>query len=141
MPGSTAGISYPASFTSDYRIPAVDNMHSTLIFLGPKEQVNALAVRQAVSRVLLPSAQYVDVIGTDHFGPEKDVPVLLLEPTTLLNTRYLVERDLARIGVRSPSEFGYRPHVSVDDAVLQDPPDRVLLGRPQIWWGEFAFAL
>jgi len=137
----SVGLWYPAQFLSDYVYAPVPEMHSTIIFLGEipdLEGITAQDILNAVSGIEFPYF-VVDVIGTETFGPDRNVPVLLLDPTNLNVFHVMVEEALDKIGVHSASEFGYRPHVTVSEEIFRAPPSKVFLDKPRLWWGEETF--
>lgn len=80
----------------------------------------------------------VSTIGPEMFGPDKDIPVVKLEPTLLLRAQKSTLRyNLRARGIEDASSYAndaYRPHVT-----LQNPdqkiPESITLGAPQVWWG------
>lgn len=92
------------------------DLHVTLVFLGEAEELPAEAVTAAVAQVareLGPVSGTVGGVGRFSEGPD-GVPVLALpdvQGLTLLRERIVDE--LGHSGVRSPSEHGFLPHMTL----------------------------
>lgn len=140
---NTACLVYPAEFPSHITPPKVERLHSTILYLGdidsdlggtkPEELLDIL------SDVDTNLYQYINVTGKTLFGPESDYPVLTLEATpTLVSLYYSAKNALLKFGIRSPSEWPYAPHISVDEETFRRPssPDWVLLHPPVLWYGD-----
>jgi len=101
----------------------VDDLHCTLVFLGEVEDVDQEAVSEAVAQVALELAALEGAVGgMGEFGETPDgVPVLALpdvQGLTLLRERIVDE--LGHRGVRSPSEHGFLPHMTL---ISKDPAE------------------
>lgn len=140
---NTACIAYPADYPNDRIKPEVEEMHSTIIFLGDIDNDLEGISKQELVDILAPvdtnMFRYVNTTGFELFGPENDIPVVLLkEQDHLIETRESIERVLKAEGIESPSEFGYRPHVTVDMKTYEwrNRPPWVLLWPAQLWYGD-----
>jgi hypothetical protein len=75
----------------------------------------------------------------EMFGPEKDIPVVILEHTYLHKYHDFLTSALAKRGIESASEFkDYRPHVTMSENAAINylvPTDPMLLLPVQLWWG------
>lgn len=85
----------------------------------------------------------VKTTGVEYFGPEKDIPVVTLSTQSLENYRETLERVLAKINVHNVSEFkDFKPHVTISYGPFEgsidslDIPETIVLGAPQLWWGD-----
>lgn len=95
----------------------VEELHCTLVFLGEAADVDEEVVGEAVALVALELGALEGTVGgVGHFGETPDgVPVLALpdvQGLTMLRER--VVDELGERGVRSPSEHGFLPHMTLD---------------------------
>lgn len=101
----------------------VDDLHCTLVFLGEAEGVDAEVTAEAVALVaseLDALAGNVGGLGQFAEGPD-GVPVIALpdvQGLTLLRER--VVDELGERGIRSPSEHGFLPHMTL---LYKDPAE------------------
>src|SRR5690348_7511886 len=106
------GVVMPVFFKGSVLIPKV---HCTLIYLGEQDEVH-------ISRTILDNAvnrlrsqvnpTMVAVKGLAVYGHGK-CTVMELDDRTLKSYRAFLDRELARDGIRSASEYAYRPHVTI----------------------------
>ena len=112
--------------------------HCTIIYLGKVDEVafTEQDVRNAMELMQLGAPGEVPVAGPEMFGPDKDIPVVLLEPVPVLTLAKLaLEAVLLTFGIENASEFkDYKPHVTVPDHD-REIPTTVTLGEPVLWWG------
>jgi 2'-5' RNA ligase len=115
--------------------------HVTALFLGTTDTVDYSKedVERVLGSYLWPA--WVKVTGTDLFGRNKDVPVLKLEHSTLLDrSRIDILTRLNRVGIHASTEFGFNPHVTIAKEAehIQAElfrPREVHLEAPALWWG------
>lgn len=143
---SALGVVMPAHFFRSYWIP---KCHCTLIYLGEHDKVPHVMhqrkmVEAAVARLNLQFRELtVPVKGVELFG-RKDKTVLVLEEWVLKSYRRFIDRELAREGIRSASEFAYRPHITINSHEPSDKPvfpwpnfvvpSHVYISAPELWW-------
>jgi 2'-5' RNA ligase len=104
-----------------------DDLHITLVFLGDVEDVDESAVTEALALIASELAALEGTVGgLGRFSEGPDgVPVIALpdvQGLTLLRERAVDE--LGHRGIRSPSEHGFLPHMTLtyeDPAVDSDP--------------------
>jgi len=140
---SAIGIVMPVYFPGALYIA---DPHCTLLYLGEfgKVDVDRHIVEEATSRLrgqCRPCT--VDVKGLEVFG-HGACTVLTLADLTLKSYRDFLAKELARDGIRSASEYGFRPHVTINKhTVSSEPilpwdgfevPKRVWIDRPTVWW-------
>lgn len=138
---NTACIVYPAQYPDHFTKPSVEELHSTILFLGDIDEdlggIEIEPLMDVLSPVECNYLQYVDVKGWDLFGPDQNIPVLKLDQTPVMTEiRERVEFVLACVGIFSPSQFGYSPHVTIDNETFRTQrfPEWVLLRQPQLWY-------
>lgn len=138
---NTACIVYPAEFPSNYTPPKVKKPHSTILYLGDiDEDLGGRSLDyllKTLSNTDTNYYQYIDVMGKDLFGPDKDYPVLKLDETPLMSRIYSeVKYTLLNVGIVSPSQWDYSPHMTVDAETYnwKNHPDWVLLRPPVLWY-------
>lgn len=143
---SALGVVMPAHFFRSYLIP---KCHCTLIYLGEHDKHPGVmhqrkTVEAAVARLNLQFRELtVPVKGVELFG-RKDKTVLVLDDMVLKSYRKFIDRELARDGIRSASEFAYRPHVTINShEPSKEPvfpwdnfimPNHIYISAPQLWW-------
>lgn len=118
-------------------------LHATALFLGNTDTVDFTKadVEEALGRYLWPA--WVGVTGTDLFGMNKDIPVLLLERrNTMLLAREAIKRKLEKHGIHASTTFAFNPHVTISKEAehVQEAatfaPVLVHLEAPVLWWGD-----
>jgi 2'-5' RNA ligase len=140
MAKSTVGLWWPATFAGSSR---VEDPHCTLIYLGKHEESAGEDLRERLrwwlsgESYLSLAPGYVDITGTATFGPS-DAPVQVLtldKNPTLEHIHDEVVRGLyEELGIVSASEFGWNPHVTVGEALGDNPlPKAVHLGELEVW--------
>lgn len=140
---SAIGIVMPVYFRGASRL--VDP-HCTLVYLGEfgKVDVSRFAVEQATERLRGQCRPcMIDVVGLEVFG-HGTCTVLKLADRTLKSYRDFIDKELARDGIRSGSEYAYNPHVTINKhTVSSEPilpwynfevPNKVWIDRPTVWW-------
>lgn len=143
---SALGVVMPTHFFLSYLIP---KCHCTLIYLGEHDKMPHVmhqrrTVEAAVARLNLQFRELtVPVVGVELFG-RKDKTVLVLDDLVLKSYRKFIDRELARDGIRSASEFAYRPHVTINShEPSAEPvfpwdgfivPKHIYISAPQLWW-------
>lgn len=140
---SAMGIVLPAFFSNSHRI---EDCHATLIYLGEfgSVHVDRKAVELANERLRSQvTPAMIKVTGVEVFG-KGNMTVLILDDFVLKSYRHFIDRELARDGIRSASEYAYRPHVTINkhtvssEPILPWPdfkvPTYVWVDRPQVWW-------
>ena len=124
--------------------------HCTVMYLGELDKVEGLAEKRDQVISALKALDFSDValysphpIGTEMFGPEKDIPVVLLGANALHMARGFVEDALDAIGVENGSAYkDYRPHITVPDtSYFNDLPDYIELFNFSLWWGNERYTL
>lgn len=125
-------IMYPADWPADD-----PEAHCTLYYLGeapdieftPDDLLDALDEAQLVAPGEVPTA------GLELFGPEKDIPVALLDSLLLKLQKKMLSGPLTARGIKDGSSFPqYKPHVTMKNPDTEIPPT-VTLGAPEVWWG------
>lgn len=143
---SALGVVMPAHFFRSYMI---EKCHCTLIYLGEHDKAIDVMhkkdkVEAAVYRLNMQSSILsVKVKGMELFA-DGHVTVLTLEQDVLNSYRRFLDRELARDGIRSASNWAYRPHVTINKHEKREKPllpdfmnaipDRVYLDMPSLWW-------
>lgn len=135
----------PATFPG-----SVADSHCTNIFLGTTDDPNlhftkdhllnvAFDLEAAFSRTM---TRRFDVTGVDWFGVDRDIPVMRLEPSWLVNFRKVVDYYLwEEAQIKSASEWDYQPHVTLPEGYdVSDLPKYVTLSKPVVWWGDEPWA-
>lgn len=131
------GVMWPVDFSPNYPFKPVPKMHITNMYLGEMQDVN-FDKEELIDRLYGIGQTYfwADVVGTERFGPEQDIPVLRVDHTEIYKVHDEVEYALAAVGIQSASSFpDYKPHVTVDDEIWAKPPTRVWVRALMIWWG------
>lgn len=133
----TAVIVFPSNYPKN-----VDDAHCTLIYLGriPDLSYTKEDVMSVLDRLKIKAPGEIETKDLEYFGKDKDVLVLTLDSSRLLQIRSSMERALAKIGAENASEFKeYKPHVSLgtkeDEKNYISIPDTAYLESPQLWWG------
>lgn len=123
--------------------------HCTVMYLGEigevdftKSQIERVVDRLR-SRPAFSRHDHFDVWnrGYSLFGQDKDKFVALMpQDENILDIREHAEHWLGLHGITSPSQFDYRPHVTlgnVEDVVSMYLPNsqRFTLSKPTLWWG------
>lgn len=131
-------IAYPASWPT-----TVDEPHCTLIYLGKISEADFTKQQllDVLDDIQLPAPGFVETTTVEYFGKEKNIPVVKLFSLRVLAHRAIIAFELEHIGISSPSEFEFTPHISlsydedhkVDESEI---PDQVYLDAPVLWWGE-----
>lgn len=108
-------------------------MHVTLVFLGEVAELDIAAVRRAAKLVATKVAPLSGTVGgVGMFAAnEEGYPVLALPDVQGLSTlRTRVEDALATEGIKSPSEHGWTPHLTL--AYVDEPElaDTAVIGKP-----------
>lgn len=136
--GFTVGIKYPATCPT---ISDVEDMHSTIIFLGQVVDFNFKVsdVLSALISLRLSAPGEVSTVGQEMFGAEHDVPVYRISKIGLEVTRRVIEAWLNDAGIYSASEYPYKPHITVKDHNQYRP--EFTLGAPVLWWGGTDFPI
>lgn len=139
----SVGILFPVEFFQANKIPKV---HCTLIYLGEG------AMRPSQLQVLEEAAQrlgsamrgpgVVRVKGLAVYGHGTHT-VMELDDYVLKSYRYFIDKELNRSGIRSASQYAYRPHVTINKhGVSSEPilpwdgfqvPPEIMIDRPQVW--------
>jgi 2'-5' RNA ligase len=120
-----------------------------LIYLGEHDKVPHVMhqrkkVEAAVARLNLQSQLLsVKVTGLKVFGGGH-VTVLTLDDEIIKSYRTFIDRELARDGIRSASEYAFNPHVTINKhekratpllpTWMNQIPERVYLDKPELWW-------
>jgi len=108
-----------------------DTMHVTLVFLGETDEEKRDAVLDVLERLaadLPPLEGAVGGVGRFKVG-EDGAPIILLPDVLGLATlREAIAEELEAVGVVSPSEHGWTPHLTLryadeDELDLPDVPD------------------
>lgn len=139
MTKSSVGLWWPATFAGSDR---VEEPHCTALFLGKWPAETGEWMREDLRTVLRgePSLSIAPgtlaVTGGDIFGPSSEpVKVLKLEKTpafALLHDQLV--GYMAQMGFESGSEFDWNPHVTVGEALGDNPlPKAVHLGELEVW--------
>lgn len=110
--------------------------HMTLVYAGVKEDLqpssfNELA-KDAASIAMLSSPIYLQVMGRETFGKNKDTDIFKLRPTSeLWAMRRTVEHWNA-------SEFPFYPHVTIGPigTYVEFPPRVIGFDRIMVGWGD-----
>lgn len=122
----------------------MSNPHVTLIYLGDQPARNQAAIVSATERLRSQCRPCtVEVTGMEVF--DKGLcTVFTLAELTLKSYRNFIDRELARDGIRSPSEYAYRPHLSINEHEfskvpvapdwLVDVPPFIWIDRPTLVW-------
>jgi 2'-5' RNA ligase len=109
-----------------------ETLHVTLIFLGPAADLDMEAVNEVAAMVASSCQPLQGTVGGVGFfasGPD-GVPLLALPDVQGLSAlRECVAMELAAIGVESPSEHGWLPHMTLDYQDDPSVPDLALLGE------------
>jgi 2'-5' RNA ligase len=138
---NTACIVYPVEYPDDCVEPNLDDLHSTIIFLGDVDE--DLGGRDIdyllhhLSYIDNNYYQYVNTLDWALYGPDKNIPVVKLELSdTMEQIHHQIEVTLASVGIVSPSEFDYSPHVTVTTHAYENKqfPDWVLLKPAELWY-------
>jgi 2'-5' RNA ligase len=132
-------VMWPVAYPSGY--PAPVDPHCTVIILGTTDTVNF--TKEEVLEVIRNQRQHNSFLFTKvkeltWFGPDADVPVLLLDHTVLEEFQSNLKRDLAAVGIQDASSYPeYRPHCTITEnaARTRNFPDRLMLTPVQLWWG------
>lgn len=140
---NTAVIVYPALWHMAYIPPDKDDLHSTVLWLGdvsdapygPADIIGALRGLDLVRYL------WASVSGVEWFGPDNNIPVLRVEHSALQIQYDAITTALAPLGAVSASEFGYSPHVTVDEATTTRYPSKILLGPVELWWKNQVFKI
>jgi 2'-5' RNA ligase len=128
-------IVWPAWFLGS----ADPQLHATALFLGDIETTKFK--REDIQEVLdfdgLFDPGACRVTGTALFGRDKNVPVLTIESPVLNVAQAWLTRELGMLGIVSPSEFGFNPHVTIaKEAAKPYFPHFIQLEAPVLWWGD-----
>lgn len=113
-------------------------LHCTALFLGDTETTTI--DRRDIETILRwegadPGA--CRVTGPALFGKEGNVPVLTIESRALMIEQEWLARELDMYGIKSPSEFGFNPHVTIaKEAAKPYFPNYIQLEAPVLWWGD-----
>ena len=147
---SSVGIVYPYVYPQGVDFPTRGNdPHCTLIYLGPLSDVDFTQedVLLSLSGLDFGDIGIVDVDGLDLFGQDKDILVMRLKSSVLVDNFEAVRGRLAEKGIENASSFpDYSPHITLTEhyhgpTIGYTLPTTVGLGRPQLWWGEEVFDL
>jgi 2'-5' RNA ligase len=109
-----------------------NDLHVTLVFLGEAEDVNEDLVTEAAGLVASELNALQGVVGgVGQFAEQEDGrPAILLPDVnglTLLRERLVDE--LGHRGIRSPSEHGFLPHMTLRYADKEELPDASAIGQ------------
>lgn len=131
-------IAYPVEYPKGFQEPKVDDLHSTVMFLGDADEDLGGIEENDLLRVLsvfdTNLYQWVETDCLTRFGTNYDIPVIILRPTSyMLMLFQAIEEELLTINVKSASEFPYRPHVTITNEALS-MPSRVLLKPAELWY-------
>lgn len=130
--------------------PTRETAHSTLIYLGRvgglyDDEVNLEEGRreqfQGVLDNLLPEFPDRIPVGPrsqmqSTFGPD-DAPVQVYEiwnPTLQYYRDKISVELVTKLYFRSPSEYGYNPHIRVKEDEVWPEGVMVMLQKPELWW-------
>ena len=140
---SAIGVVMPVFFPGASRL---EHPHCTLVYLGEfgKVAVSRRPVEDATERLRNQCRPLtVEVTGVEVFG-KGTCTVLKLADRTLRSYREFIDKELARDGIRSASEYGYTPHVTINKHTVSSVPilpwddfripPRVWIDRPTVWW-------
>lgn len=141
---SAIGIVMPVNFLNSGRIK---DCHCTLIYLGEfgHGNVNRSHVEEACARLRSQcNPAMVNVTGVEVFG-QGHATVLTLADRTLKSYRKFIEKELARVGIQSASQYSYNPHITINKHETSSQPilpwdkfimpSHVWIDRPVVWWG------
>jgi len=128
---------YPRAEEAE-RLAAADglgaaDLHCTLVFLGDAAELDRDAITAAVGNAVAGmSALEGAVGGVGHFASGEDgVPLVLLPDIQgLSHLRERVVSALEGRGIRSPSEHGFLPHMTLRYSDNGEVPDGSLIGEP-----------
>jgi hypothetical protein len=126
----------PATNTG-YR-PGVPNPHVTCLYFP-----NVVNLRKQTLMDILKEAQFprryrvVDTGDPAAFGPEKDIPVLLLKAdwyTDFMSVHRKLSDVLRDSDFKYAVNFQYNPHLTVDLPTMLRPPEQILIRPLELWW-------
>lgn len=139
-------IAYPYVFPQDTDLPIDYSIeaHCTLIYLGEIQEANFTKedLRHVLDSWTFEGLGIVDVSGLALFGPNKDVLVMTLDSSVLMDYFEEIAHDLSLRGIENKSSFpDYNPHITLNEAyhgptVGFTLPTTVGLGAPEVWWGD-----
>lgn len=136
-----AAVVYPAEFSSHYALEhGIPDLHTTIFNLGKVAELDYIKedVVEALTEVDFNMFIWVDIIATERFGPDKDIPVLRVRHDMLQTKFDEVNAVLLGAGIPNGSIFAheeYKPHITVNEEVFASPPKNALLSPAELWWG------
>jgi 2'-5' RNA ligase len=139
----STGILFPVEFFQAHKIPKV---HCTLIYLGDGKfsDYRLGLLEEAAQRLghAMRGPNVVRVKGLAVYGSGTHT-VMTLDDYVLKSYRHFIEKELARSGMRSASQYAYNPHITINKhSVSSEPilpwdgfqvPPEVMIDRPQVW--------
>ena len=140
----SVGILFPVEFWQASRIPKV---HCTLIYLGESPMLSRkLSILEDAAERLghaMRGPNVVRVKGLAVYGQGTHT-VMELDDYVLSSYRKFIDKELNRSGIRSASQYAYRPHITINrHTVSSEPippwdtfqvPPEVMIDRPRVWW-------
>lgn len=133
---SSIAVVWPSS------IPVSDpEAHCTMLFLGriPEVAFSREDILHVLDTWAFRSPGDFYIRASNLYGPEKNVLVAELhDPKGVLAEQrgYLEEGLLECDGIRSASQYGFSPHVTISPKAVNEPFSPVVtLGTPVLWWG------
>lgn len=146
---NTVLLEYPFVFPQDTDLPIDYDLHphSTLIFLGESATIGTTLdeLRSGLSGLQFEDTGIVDVDGLALFGENKDVLVMKLNSSNLLDNYQVASDRIEELGLKNASAFSeYSPHVTLANnyhgpTIGYTLPTTVGLGRPIIRWNDESF--
>jgi hypothetical protein len=125
---------------NESRDPKVSNLHVTA-FYWPENTPAKKALLDAFDGWpgLYKGYTIVKVDDVAAFGPARDYPVLTLKKGYhwygFTNQHNTLKNALGNSGLDTyDKSFEFNPHCTVDLATLLDPPKRLIIGPPELWY-------
>lgn len=110
-----------------------EKMHVTVVFLGEVAELDMQALQRvaaAVARKFPPLAGIIGGVGMFAAGDDGYPLIALPSVKRLSALRTRSEDALANVGIKSPSEFGWVPHLTLAYADDPELADTDALGKP-----------
>lgn len=120
-------------------------LHSTILWLGDISEVDYTPADILGELVAYQKPGCIRILGLDLFGPNKNIPVAVLQKDSLVQgVNFLRDNLLNKFGCKSASEYTtYNPHVTLppEFKATDKLPEFVYLSNPELRWNHETYTI
>lgn len=118
--------------------PGVKNPHVTCLYFPTVEGLFKDDLVEILKDLTFPRRYRLAGIGNpEAFGPEKDIPVLLLKAnwySDLQQCHMRISSALRDTSFKPATNYEFNPHITVDLRTMLAPPEQVIVRPLELWW-------